>query len=114
MKRGVPKGVTVVPCKGDSKYRVALPKSAITEATAIDSAKRPRKSVTCRTLTEAQKVSDDPVAFVFPSTSDDVDVQPDNAADHDEDHDEDNDDDAADHEETAEGQVNADEVNADV
>ena len=46
---------------------------------------------------------DDPVAFVFPSTSDDVDVQPDNAAGHDEDHGEDADDDADDHDEDVEG-----------
>ena len=98
VKRRCPKGVTAFStAKGDTKYRVAIPKSAIAEATAIDSSKRPRKSVTCRTLTEAQQVVDDPVAFVFQSTSGDVDAQPDNVGD---------DDDAADPDDGAESDVN--------
>jgi hypothetical protein len=105
VKRGVPKGVTVIPCKGDDKFRVKLPKSAISEAAAIDSSKRPRKSVTCRTLEEAQAVLNDPVAFVFPSATDDVDDRPDN---------DDADDDAAGHDEHDAGEVNAAEVTADV
>ena len=59
VKRSCPKGVSCLKnAKGGTRYRVALPKSAITEATAIDSSKRPRKSVTCKSLTEAQQVID--------------------------------------------------------
>ena len=97
VRRDLPKGVVLTPPRGRNateRFMVKLPKSAITEATAIDSSKRPRKSVTCRTLEEAQAVLNDPVAFVFPSATDDVDGWPDN---------DDADDDAAGHDEHAAG-----------
>ena len=103
VRRHVPKGVTVIPPKGkqtSEKFRVKLPNSAISEAVGIDSSKRPRKSVTCITMEEAQAVLNDPVAFVFPSAADDVDGEPDN---------DDADDDADGHDEHAAGKVNADE-----
>ena len=107
VRRAVPKGVTQGPPRGPKyteKFRVELPKSAISEATATASTKIPRKSVTCRTLEEAEAVLKDPVAFVFPSATDDDGALPDN---------DDDDDDDAGHGEHAAGKVNAAEVNAD-
>lgn len=106
VRRAVPKGVTRMAPRGKKPegFLVKLPNSAISEAVAIDSSKRPRRSVVVYTLEEAQAVLDDPVAFVFPSAAEGVDGGPDN---------DDANDNAAGHDEHAAGEVNAAEVNAD-
>ena len=106
VRRGAPKGVTVLAPKGKKRerYLVKLSNSAIAEAVAVDSSRRPRKSVLVYTLEAAQAVLNDPIAFVFPSATDDVYGGPDN---------DDADDDADGHDEHAAGEVNAAGVNAD-
>ena len=76
VRRSLPKGVTLItarrgkPC--DERYVVKLPSSAISEACEVDRSKRPRRSVVVHTVEEAQAVLDDPVSYVFPSATDDV------------------------------------------
>ena len=81
VRRHLPKGVSVVPPRGPNqieKFLVRLPNAAVIEATAMDGSKTPRKSVSCKTMEEAQAVLNNPVAYVFPSAIGEVHDEPDN------------------------------------
>ena len=106
VRRSVPKGVNLIRPRGKKpeRYVVKLSNSAISEAVAVDSSRKPRKSVVVYTLEAAQAVLDDPVAFVFPSVTGDISGVPDN---------DDADGDADGHDGHAASEVNAADANAD-
>ena len=82
VRRSLPKGVTLIAASRKApwaeRYVVKLPSSAIYEACEVDKSKKPRRSVVVFTVEEAQAVLDNPIAYVFPSATDDVECAPDN------------------------------------